>query len=114
MFDRIQLQIIVGTILILIITVVVIFYGLNERERMAEFERAQQARAIEAGAALFDAQCSRCHGTQGTGIPGLCPPLNDRYFFDERLTDVGWQNIKQSVKVIGYYLLQESLPLYLL
>lgn len=90
MFDRIQLQIIVGTLLILIITAVVIFYGLNERERMAEFERAQQGRAIEAGAALYDAQCSRCHGTQGTGIPGLCPPLNDRYFFDERLTDVGW------------------------
>lgn len=90
MFDRIQLQIVIGTILILITTFVVIVYGLNERQRMEEYEHAQQARAIEAGAKLFDAQCSRCHGTEGTGIPGLCPPLNDRYFFDQRVNDVGW------------------------
>jgi mono/diheme cytochrome c family protein len=57
---------------------------------MASALESQRGRAIEQGAALFDAQCSRCHGTQGTGIPGLCPPLNDRYFFDQRLTDVGW------------------------
>lgn len=90
MFDRIQLQTIFGTLFILIITAVVIVYGLNERDRMEEFERAQQGRAIEAGATLFEAQCSRCHGTQGIGIPGLCPPLNDRYFFDQRMKDVGW------------------------
>jgi len=90
MFDRIQLQTIFGTLFILITTAVVIIYGLNERERMVEYEHAQQGRAIEAGATLFEAQCSRCHGTQGTGIPGLCPPLNDRYFFDQRLKDVGW------------------------
>lgn len=90
MIDRVQLQIFFGTILIIITTIVVIVYGLNEKERMLEYEKAHQARAIEAGAALFEAQCSRCHGTQGTGIPGLCPPLNDRYFFDQRLKDVGW------------------------
>ena len=90
MFDRIQLETIIGTLLILITTAVVIVYGLNERNRMEEFEMAQQGRAIEAGATLFEAQCSRCHGTQGTGIPGLCPPLNDRYFFDQRMKDVGW------------------------
>jgi mono/diheme cytochrome c family protein len=63
---------------------------LNEEKRMEEFELAQRARAIETGASLFDQQCSRCHGTQGTGIPGLCPPLNDRYFFDQRMKDIGW------------------------
>jgi mono/diheme cytochrome c family protein len=88
--NRINWQILLGALMVLITSVVVLVYGFSEEERMAENERAQHARAIEQGAALFEAQCSRCHGTQGLGIPGLCPPLNDRYFFDERLTDVGW------------------------
>jgi hypothetical protein len=29
------------------------------------------------------------------GIPGLCPPLNDRYFFDQRLKDVGWSGTQE-------------------
>jgi len=88
--SRINLQILLGTIFIFATSVVVLVYGVNEQKRMAEFEVAQQARAIEQGAALFDAQCSRCHGTQGKGIPGLCPPLNDRNFFDTRLQEVNW------------------------
>jgi mono/diheme cytochrome c family protein len=88
--NRINLQIILGALMVLITSFVVLVYGFNEEERMAETERAQHARAIEQGAVLFEAQCSRCHGTQGLGIPGLCPPLNDRYFYDDRLTDVGW------------------------
>jgi len=42
------------------------------------------------GAELFEINCSGCHGKQGEGIPGLCPPLNDKYFFESRLSDVGW------------------------
>ena len=88
--NRINLQILLGALMVLASSVVVLIYGLREEERMASALESQRARAIEQGAELFDAQCSRCHGTQGTGIPGLCPPLNDRYFFDTRLTDVGW------------------------
>lgn len=88
--NRINLQILLGTLMVLFTSVVILIYGLNEEERMAEAARSQHARAIEQGAALFEAQCSRCHGTQGLGIPGLCPPLNDRYFFDQRMKDVGW------------------------
>jgi mono/diheme cytochrome c family protein len=88
--NRINLQILLGALMVLVSSVVVLIYGLREEERMASALESQRARAIEQGAELFDAQCSRCHGTQGTGIPGLCPPLNDRYFFDTRLTDVGW------------------------
>ncbi|MEJ2706596.1 MAG: cytochrome c [Anaerolineales bacterium] len=87
---RTQLEITLGIIFVLVTSTIVIFYGLNEENRMAEFEDGQRARAIEAGAGLFENQCSRCHGTQGLGIPGLCPPLNDRYFFDQRLDEVGW------------------------
>lgn len=88
--SRVSLQIFFGALITLITSVVLIIYGLGEEERMAAAEEAQRGRAIEQGAALFEAQCSRCHGTQGTGIPGLCPPLNDRYFFDERMKEVGW------------------------
>lgn len=88
--NRINLQILMGAILVMATSVIVLIYGLNEEERMAQAALSQQGRAIEQGAKLFDAQCSRCHGTQGTGIPGLCPPLNDRYFFDQRMVDVAW------------------------
>jgi mono/diheme cytochrome c family protein len=88
--SRINLQILLGTLFVFITSLFVIVYGLNEPKRMAEFEKSQQARAIEQGAALFEAQCSRCHGTQGKGIPGLCPPLNDSNFFDNRLQEVNW------------------------
>ncbi|MEW5869665.1 MAG: c-type cytochrome [Chloroflexota bacterium] len=88
--NRVQIEIFLGTLLILATSVIVLVYGFNEQTRMAEFEQSQRGRAIETGAALFEQQCSRCHGTQGTGIPGLCPPLNDRHFFDERLKEVSW------------------------
>jgi mono/diheme cytochrome c family protein len=93
--SRINLQILLGALMVLITSVVVLIYGLNEETRMAEAAQSQRARAIEQGATLFDAQCSRCHGTKGTGIPGLCPPLNDRYFFDQRLVDVGWSGTQE-------------------
>jgi mono/diheme cytochrome c family protein len=88
--SRIDLEITLGIILVLITGAVLIVYGLNEEERMANFEFAQQARAIEEGAVLFDTNCRGCHGPQGEGTPGLAPPLNDRYFFEQRLSEVGW------------------------
>jgi mono/diheme cytochrome c family protein len=88
--NRVQIEIALGALFILITSTIVLIYGFNEEHRMAEFEQAQRGRAIEAGAALYDDQCSRCHGTDGTGIAGLCPPLNDRYFFDQRMADVNW------------------------
>jgi mono/diheme cytochrome c family protein len=93
--NRINLQILLGALMILVTSVLVLFYGFNEEKRMTQAEEMQQAHAIEQGATLFEAQCSRCHGTQGLGIPGLCPPLNDRYFFDQRLKDVGWSGTQE-------------------
>ena len=88
--SRVNLEITLGILLVLITSSVILFYGLREEERMAEYKAWEKARSIEVGAELFSAQCSRCHGTQGLGIVGLCPPLNDRYFFDDRLADVAW------------------------
>lgn len=88
--SRINFEILLGTIFIFITSAILLVYGINEEKRMEEQAVASHARAIEQGADLFDQQCSRCHGTQGTGIPGLCPPLNDRKFFDNRLQEVNW------------------------
>ena len=92
---RVQLEIILGIIIALVTSALILLYGFGEEERMAEYKQASQARSIEQGAKLFEDQCSRCHGTQGLGIPGLCPPLNDRYFFDQRLKDVGWSGTQE-------------------
>jgi mono/diheme cytochrome c family protein len=87
---RFNIQLFAGLFLTLLLTVAIIIYGLNEETRMANYAKAEKAQAIEVGAKLYADQCSRCHGPQGLGIQGLCPPLNDRYFFDQRLKDVGW------------------------
>ena len=87
---RVQIEIILGIFLVLATSVVLIVIGLNEEERMAEFAKAQEAQSIEIGATLFEANCSGCHGPQGEGIVGLCPPLNDAHFFTNRLGEVGW------------------------
>lgn len=88
--SRVNLEITLGVLLVVLAGVFVIVYGLQEEQRMEEFVNHQQAQAIEVGAELFDNNCSGCHGKQGEGVPGLCPPLNDRYFFDERVKEVGW------------------------
>jgi mono/diheme cytochrome c family protein len=88
--SRTQIEISLGIFLILLTSIVTLAWGLQEEERMQEYERGANAQAIEVGASLFETYCSRCHGTQGLGIAGLCPPLNDRYFFDQRLKEVGW------------------------
>ncbi len=87
---RVQIEIFLGTILVIITAAVIIIVGLNEEERMAQMAQAQHAEAIEVGAELFEINCSGCHGLKGEGIPGLAPPLNNRYFFTQRLKDVGW------------------------
>lgn len=88
--SRIQVQIFLGILLVIATSVLLIVVGFNEEQRMAEYVDAQNAQAIEVGAKLFETNCSGCHGPQGEGIPGLCPPLNDAYFFTDRLTEVGW------------------------
>ncbi len=88
---RVQLQIFLGTLLVSITGAMLIFVGINEEKRMAEFEQHQQAQQIEVGAELFEINCRGCHGLRGEGIPGLAPPLNDAHFFTNRLNEVGWQ-----------------------
>jgi mono/diheme cytochrome c family protein len=88
--SRVQIEIFLGTILVLITGGLLIYTGLNENNRMADFAVQQQANSIEVGAVLFETNCTGCHGPSGLGILGLGPPLNDKYFFTQRLKDVGW------------------------
>jgi mono/diheme cytochrome c family protein len=87
---RLQIEIIIGIIMVMATSVILIYVGLTEETRMARFELGQRAQAIEVGAALFSDNCADCHGPKGEGVPGLCPPLNDSFFFTDRMEEVGW------------------------
>ena len=78
---RTEIEIALGILLVVATAVVLLVVGFNEEDRMSEFASAHEARAIEIGAELFENNCSGCHGPKGEGIAGLCPPLNDEYFF---------------------------------
>jgi mono/diheme cytochrome c family protein len=88
--SRFNLEILLGIILVTVTTVILVVYGFNEEDRMAQESERQQGRAIEVGAGLFESNCSGCHGLKGEGITGLCPPLNDGEFFTTRMKEVGW------------------------
>ncbi len=88
--SRVNLEITLGVLLVFFTGVFILIYGIREQQRMLEFEKQQSAQAIEVGADLFDSNCTGCHGPQGEGIPGVCPPLNDRNFFDNRMKEVNW------------------------
>jgi mono/diheme cytochrome c family protein len=88
--SRVNIEIALGVLLIFFTGVFIVIYGLREPQRIEEFERQQAAQAIEVGAELFDSNCVGCHGPQGEGIPQVCPPLNDRNFFDNRMKEVNW------------------------
>jgi len=88
---RTQLEIFFGLLLVSIAVLVIIYSGFNEENRMIAWNQSHQAEAVEVGAELFGNNCSGCHGAKGEGIQGLAPALNDRYFFTNRVKDVGWQ-----------------------
>jgi len=61
---------------------------LLEPARMEAQTENWDGRAIEKGADIFVNNCASCHGVNGQGNPG--PALNSRYFFTQRLDDVGF------------------------
>lgn len=79
-FERIEQRIVVGTIAFLGIMILVGWVAINEGGRMQAFDRQFNARSIERGAALFNALCSTCHGTDGRGS-ARAPALNSPYLF---------------------------------
>jgi cytochrome c2 len=87
------IRVILGTILFVATMMIISFVLVNEPARMAQYEIGYVGRSVEAGAALFETHCVRCHSLQGQGIEGLGPALNARDLFDKdngRLKEIGW------------------------
>jgi len=86
--NRIQVEIILGAIAIIISSILLLVVGFREPNKLGESELRQEALAIEFGAELYTDNCAECHGDRGEGKFG--PPFNDTHFFTERLQEVGW------------------------
>lgn len=79
------------SILALVVAMVVLlFVMVTEESRMAAQTASWEGRSIEKGADLFANNCSNCHGADGKGLPSVAPALHSKYFFTQRLSDVGW------------------------
>jgi mono/diheme cytochrome c family protein len=87
---RVQLEIVLGTLLVLLSVAIVVIMGIREPKRLTDNAEQQRARQIEYGAGVFTTNCTRCHGTQAQGITGIAPSLRDEHFFAERIAEVGW------------------------
>jgi mono/diheme cytochrome c family protein len=74
-------RILAGISMFVAIMILIGWVAINEEARMAAFREQHQGRAIERGAELFAANCSTCHGTDGLGIGGYAPALNNPHFF---------------------------------
>lgn len=68
----------------------VVFQFAIEEPRMAAQAGNWEGRSIEKGADLFANNCANCHGADGKGLPNVAPALNSKYFFTQRIADVGW------------------------
>jgi len=84
-------RVIVGTLSLVITMILLGYVAVTEQDRMANFSTAYTAREIEAGATLFESNCSPCHGLNGEGT-GRAPSLNtpDLLINGKRLADAGF------------------------
>lgn len=93
-------RVVIGTILVVATMFITSFVLLSEPARMTDFADGYKGRSIEAGAAIFSANCALCHGANGEGS-GRAPTLNTQDLLgytakerkDEtpsRLKEIGW------------------------
>ncbi len=82
------LKILIGILSVMLAVVVLLAVGVMEENRMAAQSGNWNGRSIEKGAELYANNCSSCHGAEGKG--GAGPALNSRYFFLQRINDVGF------------------------
>ncbi len=84
------LKIVYGILAVIISIAAISVQWWLEYPRMAAQTGNWDGRSIEKGAEIFANNCASCHGGDGKGLPGVAPALNSRYFFTERLTDIGY------------------------
>lgn len=105
-----QIKVAIGTIAFMLTMVVFGYTALREPARLERFTAAEQARSIETGAHLYQANCSNCHGVNGLseecydlgsgeqiGCIGLV--LNNRALLcgdtTDRMIAMNWQGTKE-------------------
>jgi mono/diheme cytochrome c family protein len=81
LIEKIENRILVGTVMFLGIMVLIGWLAINETGRMQAFEAQFLGRSIERGAELFASNCTSCHGTDGRGLTGVGPALNNPSLF---------------------------------
>jgi mono/diheme cytochrome c family protein len=79
--ERIEGRILLGITMFASIMILIGWVAINEPARMASFELQHIGRATERGAELYAANCSTCHGTDGRGIAGRAPAINNPQLF---------------------------------
>jgi len=79
-----------GIASLLLTIALLLFIGIIEEPRMEAQTANWDGRAIEKGAELYANNCYSCHGVDGKGLPGVAPALNSKYFFTQRMNDLGW------------------------
>lgn len=82
------LKILIGILSVIAAIVIVLVVLVMEESRMAAQTANWNGRSIEKGADLYANNCASCHGIHGQG--GAGPALNSRYFFTQRVTDIGF------------------------
>ncbi len=88
---RVHVEIALGTFFVFLSIVLLTQMSVTEEDRLARYEVQQGAAQIEFGAAVFETNCTSCHGEYAQGIPGKAPCLRCEELFTTRLEDVGWQ-----------------------
>ncbi len=83
-------KILLGIVGVLGAVALVLFQFYMEEPRMAAQAANWEGRSIEKGADLFANNCANCHGDDGQGLTGVAPALHSKYFFTQRLADIGW------------------------
>jgi mono/diheme cytochrome c family protein len=87
--NRINTEILLGAIFIVISAVMLLYIGFTEEVSLEKAEGQQVAESIEVGGELYVTNCARCHGEYGEG--GLGAPFNTQHFFEGRMREVGWE-----------------------
>ncbi len=76
-----EARILIGIACVAATTILIFWIAINENSRMKEFTQRAEARSIEQGAVLFEANCTTCHGTDSRGLAGVAPGLNSPHLF---------------------------------
>ncbi len=87
---NVKSQFVFLVILLLLSLFLLGFISGHEQTRIGQAAYQNKGKVIARGALLYDANCKSCHGIKGEGVGQLGPALNDKQFFQTRITEVGW------------------------